>query len=589
MNEFPNPHDESAPSIIDRIESLEPYVAIRFLILQIAVAVAVGLTASRNIESLTTAIEGLPDPGTLFDLNQLAKYGYPIRELIWAGDWWRIPAGVFLPPQWMLWGIACVAMLPFSKYLEARIGRLRSLGIYLLGAVTPVLVDLLSYGGVTSGALGMVMATGGAAWVLLRLDGFRIMTSTLEIPGVAWFLLFLLAPIAWIHSSLHFDLDPVTASVTPLVPSWIALLIAAITGMTAVLPYGVRKMREASQRDGTEGLGLWNPRLARTVAVLWGVTVAVYGLLSWIADYRLDHRLWTLEPGVQAGDTESLKELEELASSNPNEPFLTKRLAIHHLREGEWDQGRLLLESLLESATDTENLLLDLKRRGRLAHLNLRGPGEWLSWRYSGISSNYATDRSRILLDLAQTAHMSGDAERLEKFRDRVLAANDDLMEARVEGISRTVEENEDLRDKEPTAEETYRKNRLRAQKLNGEAYMLAELGGDLEAARSKAEEAVSLLNDPMLQDTLGWIKILSGDLEEGKRLIEDALFAPGSPASGTIHYHLAVALEKLGKLDRAREVYRKALSLDLEWWEERDIRQRCSSCIEPPASPRNS
>ena len=38
----------------------------------------------------------------------------------------------------------------------------------------------------------------------------------------------------------------------------------------------------------------------------------------------------------------------------------------------------------------------------------------------------------------------------------------------------------------------------------------------------------------------------------------------------------------EMGSLKKAKQFFKKALLLDLEWWEEIDLRNRCSSCFDP-------
>lgn len=588
MTDSPSRRHDAPATLLDRVERLEPYVAIRLLLLQFGVAVAVGATGSRRLDPAGAGVEGVSDSGTLFALETAARFGYPIRELIWAGDFWRIPISLFLPPQWMLWAIAAIGMIPFARFLEGQIGRLRSTAVYLLGAASMVYLDLLGFAGVTSGGLGMILAAVGAVWVLLRCEGQRIRDSWDDIPAVAWMIAFSILPIAWIHSLVHLPLDPASASVSPLVPSWIALFAAAVTGMVTILPRALRfgEFREEKDLFPEPSPGVL--RLARFVGVGWGVAVLLYGVITWVSNHRIDYQLWTVEPGVQRGDPAALETLASIANARPENPFPKKRLAIQLLREKQWAEGRALLEEL-QNSPDLKSLqetLVWLKTSGRLAGLNLRAADERLPWRYSGVSANYYIDPLRLLQDLAHAARLEGDRERLDRLREELIQSFRQRLEERVTEVVETVEGNEKLREKETTPEEKRRVDRLRAQQLNGEAYILAELDGDLQLAYEKAREAVDLLGDPQIFDTLGWIETLLGDYENGVRNLQSALFAHEGFPSGTIYYHLGAAHEGLGKLEEARGYYRTALQLDLEWWEEVDLRDRCSICFQPQPTP---
>ena len=93
----------------------------------------------------------------------------------------------------------------------------------------------------------------------------------------------------------------------------------------------------------------------------------------------------------------------------------------------------------------------------------------------------------------------------------------------------------------------------------NDLAWLLAIEGRDLDLALSLASEASRLNPESATLDTLGLVHIKRGEDEEAVTALEDAIAAPES--SPTAHYHLAIALERTGNTERAREMLEKALA----------------------------
>jgi Flp pilus assembly protein TadD len=74
------------------------------------------------------------------------------------------------------------------------------------------------------------------------------------------------------------------------------------------------------------------------------------------------------------------------------------------------------------------------------------------------------------------------------------------------------------------------------------------------------------------VKDTLGWILVNKGLLEEGTSLLRDAASIDnGRPQ---IRYHLAVALSKAGSLDDARNELQQLLATDVEFESRSDAEQ---------------
>src|SRR3990172_12079915 len=99
-------------NIFHRLTQAEPFVAIRLLVLQAGIALGLLWNGS--------ATGPLPEDLTLFpiklmgifNLDEVIGFGYPLREAVWSGEWWRLPVGVFLPPGLGWFAFSVIAMLP---------------------------------------------------------------------------------------------------------------------------------------------------------------------------------------------------------------------------------------------------------------------------------------------------------------------------------------------------------------------------------------------------------------------------------------------------------------------------------------------
>ena len=92
----------------------------------------------------------------------------------------------------------------------------------------------------------------------------------------------------------------------------------------------------------------------------------------------------------------------------------------------------------------------------------------------------------------------------------------------------------------------------------NDLAWMLAEVGENLDLALSLAEEASRMSSEPEILDTLGFVHLKRGETREAVEVLDRAVSAGGGSAS--IQYRLGVALIESGDSERAREVLKRAL-----------------------------
>lgn len=99
----------------------------------------------------------------------------------------------------------------------------------------------------------------------------------------------------------------------------------------------------------------------------------------------------------------------------------------------------------------------------------------------------------------------------------------------------------------------------------------LYQLEGD-KRARSLAERAVAAKPDwPVALDTLGWILVMEGETARGLEYLREAISRENNPLT---RYHLAQALNELGRVNEARVELRRLLNSgwQIEWMD--DVQQ---------------
>ncbi len=94
---------------------------------------------------------------------------------------------------------------------------------------------------------------------------------------------------------------------------------------------------------------------------------------------------------------------------------------------------------------------------------------------------------------------------------------------------------------------------------LNNLAWIYMTEGDEraLEFARLAHEHAPG---NPDVADTLGWILVLDNQVEEGLRHLKASALA--KPRNASVQYHLGVAYQKIGDVERARNALERALKL---------------------------
>jgi tetratricopeptide (TPR) repeat protein len=106
---------------------------------------------------------------------------------------------------------------------------------------------------------------------------------------------------------------------------------------------------------------------------------------------------------------------------------------------------------------------------------------------------------------------------------------------------------------------------------LNNLAYLLAENGGNLDEALSKAQRAKQLLPNLFeVSDTLGWIYLKKNQSDDAIRIFTELVAK--QPTHATYRFHLAMAYNQKGDKNKALEQLKEALKHDPQTEEKTQI-----------------
>ena len=95
----------------------------------------------------------------------------------------------------------------------------------------------------------------------------------------------------------------------------------------------------------------------------------------------------------------------------------------------------------------------------------------------------------------------------------------------------------------------------------NALGYSLADRNMRLPEARQLITKALEFApNDPFIVDSMAWVEYRSGNLQEARRLLEQAY---ANRQDAEIAAHLGEVLWSLGQREQATALWRKALSED--------------------------
>jgi tetratricopeptide (TPR) repeat protein len=108
---------------------------------------------------------------------------------------------------------------------------------------------------------------------------------------------------------------------------------------------------------------------------------------------------------------------------------------------------------------------------------------------------------------------------------------------------------------------------------LNNLAFLLADNGGDLDDALTKAQRAKQMLPSlPEISDTLGWIYLKKSLPDNAIDIFKDLVAK--QPNHSTYRYHLAMAYSQKGDKTRAVEQLKEALKYNPQSEEKRKIQE---------------
>ena len=97
---------------------------------------------------------------------------------------------------------------------------------------------------------------------------------------------------------------------------------------------------------------------------------------------------------------------------------------------------------------------------------------------------------------------------------------------------------------------------------LNNLAFLLAETGGDLSDALTKAQRAKQIKPDVYeISDTLGWIYLKKGLSDNAIDVFKELVAK--EPHQATYHYHLGMAYSQKGDKTKAMEQLKEALKFN--------------------------
>ncbi len=107
----------------------------------------------------------------------------------------------------------------------------------------------------------------------------------------------------------------------------------------------------------------------------------------------------------------------------------------------------------------------------------------------------------------------------------------------------------------------------------NNLAWLLSEHGGDKEKALQLAQTAKEAApEDPNISDTLGWILYKRGVYQRAVALLRDS--AAKLPQNPTVQYHFAMASQKVGDVQGARQALERAVSSQASFPEKEEARK---------------
>jgi len=112
----------------------------------------------------------------------------------------------------------------------------------------------------------------------------------------------------------------------------------------------------------------------------------------------------------------------------------------------------------------------------------------------------------------------------------------------------------------------------------NNLAYVMLQSGGNVDVALSLAQTARRGMPDSSnAADTLGWVYYQKGAYQSAIDLFDEALKLrekSQAPEDPTLHYHLGLAYEKIGKPDLARQQLERVLKINPNYSDAADVKK---------------
>ena len=121
----------------------------------------------------------------------------------------------------------------------------------------------------------------------------------------------------------------------------------------------------------------------------------------------------------------------------------------------------------------------------------------------------------------------------------------------------------------------------------NNLAYLLLQTGGNIDIALDLAQTARrGMADSPNAADTLGWVYYQKGAFQTAIDLFQEALGLREknrAPDSATIHYHLALAYEKVSQPALARAQFQQVLKINPNYSDADTVKKELAQLVIAP------
>ena len=240
-------------------------------------------------------------------------------------------------------------------------------------------------------------------------------------------------------------------------------------------------------------------------------------------------------------------------------------------RQSDMDTARLMLAQLSQKRGDTkaadqwlaavqspgQMLAVAVERAALLADQGRLEEGRALIRAVPEHGPNAATLKLRAEAQLLREHQHAADAYKL---LDNALQNNPDDKDL-IFDAAMAASKADQLNDEERLLRQLIALDPQSAAAYNALGYDLADRGLRLQEAKRLIEKAVELApGDAFIRDSLGWVQYRLGNLQEARRILEDAF---KQQPDAEIAAHLGEVLWMQGQHEAARAIWRQGLSLD--------------------------